>query len=454
MKAFGVVLLVDLVFNNHIFSFFVPTSKYHVRLTIVFIISALAVFFSRQEARASDSDSIRDVGQDLPSEHISLPNSLDEELEQLLELWLKGYSRRTQSGRSLRPCQDDERTVIPTTPDSVYIDRLSKLPTVIPVTFNPVVKDCVELYVERRRSLLRSMLTLGDLYFPQIEEALDKHGLPTELKYLTIVESALNPTAVSPAGASGLWQFMLATAKIYGLTVNSLIDERLDPKKSTEAACRYLKDMYQIYGDWLLVIASYNCGPGNVNRAIRSAGGKANFWAIYPYLPKETRRYVPLFIGAYYAMHYHSEHNICPREMGVPLATDTLMLHQIVDFKRIEQLSGVPESDLKLLNPQYRRGIVPGHIRPYPILLPMSAASALDKQRDSLCSPDLNMKREGLEQHIVEVGDRSASKYHRVRKGDTLGHIARTYGTSVQKLRRLNGVRAGRLKPGMRIRVR
>ena len=184
------------------------------------------------------------------------------------------------------------------------------------------------------------MLSLADLYFPQIEETLDRHNLPIELKYLTIVESALNPTAVSPAGAAGIWQFMLATGKIYGLTINSLVDERLDLQKSTEAACRYFKDMY------LLCIAAYNCGLGNVNKAIRMSGGKTDFWEIYPYLPRETRNYIPLFIGAYYAMHYHIEHEICAGETGVPLATDTIMLSRQVSFDRTREDRDEPPSSI------------------------------------------------------------------------------------------------------------
>ncbi|MFC4666445.1 transglycosylase SLT domain-containing protein [Falsiporphyromonas endometrii] len=384
---------------------------------------------------------------------ITLPQTLDTDLDRLIKVWHKGYTTKgkVRSHNRGLPCLDkhDEVPIA----DSVYIDRLSKLPTVIPITFNPIVKDCIELYVKRRRPLLRSMLTLGDLYYPSIDEEFIKNGLPNELKYLTIVESGLNPLAVSPAGAAGIWQFMPATGKIYGLTINSLVDDRLNPRKSTVAACKYLKDMFAVYKDWLLVIAAYNCGPGNVNRAIRRAGGEVDFWKIYPYLPSETRRYVPLFIGAYYAMHYHREHNICPREMGVPLATDTIVVNKAVELQRIADLSGVSESDLKLLNPQYKRGIVPGNINPYPVLVPMTAVASLEKQRDSLYSPSLDMKLTGPNVASSSTNG-GGSKYYTVIKGDTPIKIARKNGITLRQLRRLNGKSLNKLRPGRKVRIR
>lgn len=391
----------------------------------------------------------------LPSEApVTLPKSLDGDLERLVKVWYKGYATKGRSNKRahLLPCLDkhDEKPVS----DSVYIDRLSKLPTLIPITFNPIVKDCIELYVRRRRPLLRSMLTLGDLYYPSIDEEFIKNGLPSELKYLTIVESGLNPLAVSPAGAAGIWQFMPATGKIYGLTINSLVDDRLDPRKSSVAACRYLKDMFEVYKDWLLVIAAYNCGPGNVNRAIRRAGGQADFWKIYPYLPAETRRYVPLFIGAYYAMHYHREHNICPHETGVPLATDTIMITKPVEIKRIADIADISESDLKLLNPQFKRGVIPGNIRPYPVVIPMNAVAKLESRRDSLYSPNLEMKLTGPDNMTASSPSGNGAKYYTVVRGDTPIRIARKNGITLRQLRRLNGKSINKLRPKQRVRIR
>lgn len=413
-------------------------------------------FMSDSLSRAHRKSLSETEADQLKREKVELPNKLDADLSRLIRSWNRGYVSR-QKGQ---PCQDDATAANhPKTSDSIYIERLSKLPAAISMTFNPVVKECIELYVERRRPLLRSMLTLGDLYFPMIEEALDRHKLPDELKYLAIVESALNPTAVSSAGASGLWQFMLSTGKVYGLEVNSLVDDRFDPQKSTDAACRYLKDLYGIYDDWLLAIAAYNCGPGNVNRALRAAGGdKADFWKIYLNLPRETRSYIPLFMAAYYSMTYHREHNICPRDMIIPLATDTMMLDCAVSLDRIAELSGVEKDVICLLNPQYKRNVIPGNIKPYSLRMPVASLNVLSEKRDSLVSPELAMKlvSPNTASNSKEVASGS-SKYHVIRKGDTLSSIAKRYNTTVAALQRMNGKRvssAKNLRIGARIKVR
>lgn len=395
----------------------------------------------------------------LPKDPISLPANYDKELEQLIKSWHKGYTQgstlSSKKGMTYNP--DGVRVA-----DSVYISRLEKLPSVVKMTYNPIVKECIELYLNRNRSLVSSMLTVADLYFPDIEALLDRNGLPIELKYLTIIESGLNPKAVSHMGASGLWQFMLPTAKAYGLTVNSLVDERLCPKKSSEAAMRYFKDMYRIYGDWLLVIAAYNCGPGAVNRAINRAGGATDFWQIYPYLPRETRRYVPLFMGAYYSMVYYKEHNIKPREAGVPLATDTVMITKDISFDRIQKLSGISRQELEMLNPQYKRGIVPGNSTPYPVRLPLAAALNLDMRKDSLYSDELKMVLEdpiNYQPFSDNKSTPSKSKgktidYHTVKKGETLGGIARKYKQKLSKIKSWNGLKSNNLQIGQRLKVR
>ena len=279
-----------------------------------------------------------------------IPESLDSDIDSLLHSWHVQYFTKREDY-----CHDDEENVY--FPDSVYASRLASLPRIIPMPYNNVVRDCIDLYTERRRNLVRYMLGMADYYFPIIEEVLDKHGLPIELKYLAVVESALNPVALSRVGACGLWQFMLPTGKQYGLTINSLVDDRRDPVKATEAACAYFKDMYAIYKDWSLVMASYNCGPGNVNKAIKRSGGKTNFWDIFPYLPKETRSYVPLFIAANYVMNYYCDHNLCPLETNLPLATDTIHVNKMLHLQQVSEVLQVGLEQLRALNPQYKRDI-------------------------------------------------------------------------------------------------
>ncbi|MDR2621253.1 MAG: lytic transglycosylase domain-containing protein, partial [Dysgonamonadaceae bacterium] len=266
----------------------------------IILLGLISIYIS---AQAQDT-----IEQGLETEDttLSIPEDWDANLNKLVNSW---YVQHYATKIDHEGYQDN-------TPadDTTYIERLSKLPNIIELPYNNIVRQCIELYVNRRRDLVEYMLGIESFYFPMIEETLDKYDLPLELKYLTIVESALNPTALSRKGASGLWQFMLGTGKIYGLEINSLIDERRDPLKSTDAACRYLKDLFDIYGDWNLVIAAYNCGAGNVNKAIRRANGKADFWKIYQFLPKETRTYVPLFIAANYTMNYYAYHQLYPAQ--------------------------------------------------------------------------------------------------------------------------------------------
>ena len=275
-----------------------------------------------------------------------IPEAIDADVDSLLHSWHVRYFSKTEEY-----CHDDEENVY--FPDSIYIERLERLPRVITLPYNNIVRDCIDLYAERKRDLVRYMLGMADFYFPIIEQILDEHGLPIELKYLAVVESALNPVALSRVGAAGIWQFMLPTGKSYGLEINSLIDERRDPVKATHAACRYFEDMYEIYKDWNLVLAAYNCGPGNVNKAIRRSGGKTDFWEIFPYLPRETRSYVPLFIAANYIMTYHCEHNLCALQTSLPLATDTVVVNRSL---HLEQVSDLLQVDMPTLRYAPGRG--------------------------------------------------------------------------------------------------
>lgn len=334
--------------------------------------------------------------------------------------------------------------------DAVYVSRLAKLNNIIELPYNEVIRNCINLYVDRRRSSVQYMLGLESFYFPMIEQALDENGLPDELKYLAVVESGLNPVALSRAGASGLWQFMLPTAKQYGLEINSLVDERRDPLKATYAACEYFKDMYRIYGDWTLVIAAYNCGPGNVNKAIRKANGSTDYWRIYPYLPKETRSYVPLFIAATYVMNYYAHHQLYPMEASLPLATDTVMVDKTIHFDQISEIMDVEKELLRALNPQYKMDIIPGNSKPRVIKLPAQKAYSFVSLEDSI----VNYRKNELFANRTYVGDKVPSQekvIHRVAKGENLHSIGSKYGVSAAEIRKWNGLRSNRVATGKRL---
>ena len=383
-------------------------------------------------------------------ESIYIPESLESNVDSLLQSWHVNY----YAVRDER-CMDFDQDVDPA--DSVYVARLGRLPNIIEMPYNKPVKDCIKLYTQRRRTLVQHMLGLADFYFPMIERILDENGLPLELKYLAIVESALNPTALSRAGASGLWQFMLPTGKIYDLEINNLVDERRDPIKSTYAACRYLKDMYAIYGDWHLVIASYNCGPGNVNKAIRRAGGKRDYWAIYEYLPRETRSYVPLFIAATYAMNYHCEHNICPTSTSLPLSTDTIMINKLLHLEQVSQVLKIDIELLRALNPEFKRDIIPGNYKPYALRLPTTYTYAFIDAEDTIYNhnADLyftNRAYAGPGAAALASSSSSGNKQekitHRVAKGETMLTIANNYGVTTAQIRRWNGLKSTQLSSG------
>lgn len=391
----------------------------------------------------------------LPKEGLQLPQTLDYELEKLLQRWYEGYERR-----SIAPYASSQTMAVPNVHDSVYINMMNRIPSAIRLSYNSVVRESIELYLYRRRPLLSLMLSLSDLYFPDIEAELDRYRLPLELKYLTIVESALNPTAISPVGAAGLWQFMLPTARMYGLDVNSLVDERMDPIKGTEAACKMLRDLYKIYNDWWLVMAAYNCGAGNVNRAIkRAGGGTKTFWDIYPYLPRETRKYVPLYIGVYYAMHYANHYGIQARELGRPLATEYFEVKRNTTFNKIASLTGLSVEQIKAYNPQFRRGIVPWNHEPYQLRLPLKAVMTLEGYKpEEIQSSEMDVVREGT--HLsdpstnAKVYGNEDKKYiyHRVARRETVERIAKRYGVSVRDIRSWNGFGAKRgLRVGERI---
>ncbi len=379
---------------------------------------------------------------------VFVPESFEANVDSLLNSWNVHYYVKQ------RPKSNTSGNIEVSA--AVYKDRLSRLPHIVEMPYNEVVKNCIDLYVNRRGNVIEYMLGLADFYFPMIEQALDENQLPLELKYLAIVESALNPTAVSRAGATGLWQFMLPTGKAYGMEINSLVDDRRDPVKATYAACRYFKDMYDIYGDWNLVIAAYNCGPGNVNKAIRRAGGKRDYWAIYNYLPRETRSYVPLFIAANYAMNYYSQHGLTPVSTSLPLATDTVMVNDLLHLEQVAQTLNVEIEMLRALNPQYKRDIIPGNNGPRPLLLPSTNAYAFVSLGDSV----YRYKSEEFlaNRSSVEPGGGSGSYssnqeriVHKVRSGETMNSIANRYGVTVSQVKKWNGLKSSKVRTGTRL---
>ena len=391
-------------------------------------------------------------------ESIDLPKSMTYPLDSLLNDWkAKNY---IDLGKD---CSTAE--INPLFSDSVYIDRLSRIPAIMEMPYNDIIRKFIDMYAGRLRNQVSFMLSACNFYMPIFEEALDTYGLPLELKYLPIIESALNPSAVSRAGASGLWQFMLNTGKIYGLESNSLVDERRDPIKATWAAARYLKDMYAIYQDWNLVIAAYNCGPGTINKAIRRAGGKTDYWEIYNYLPKETRGYVPAFIAANYVMTYYCKHNICPMETNIPDATDTVQVNRNLHFEQIADVCGIGMDELKSLNPQYKKNIIPGDSKPQTLRLPINSISTfIDKQdtiyahrsaelfknRRTVSVADTRSKARGSKGKSSSQGDVT---YHRIRNGETLSTIARKYGVTVNQIKSWNGLRSTKINAGKRLKI-
>ena len=337
--------------------------------------------------------------------------------------------------------------------DTVYTERLANLPCLVPMVYNQPVRSHIDRYATKLRHQVSYMLGMMEYYEPLIEQALDVHGVPNELKYLPVVESALNPIAVSRVGATGLWQFMYTTGKLYGLKQNSLVDDRRDPVKATWAAAKHLRDLYDRFGDWSLAIAAYNCGSGNVNKAIYRSGGKTNFWDIYWYLPRETRGYVPAFIAATYIMTYHAEHGICPMESKLPLQTDTIMINRLLHFDQIAAVCDIDIETLRGLNPQYREDVIPGKFQPNSLRLPES------KIRDFIISGDsiYNYDREKYfsEEKVKVIKNQATNSFvtHRIRSGETLSTIARRYRVTVTELKQWNGLRNSNIVAGKTLKI-
>ena len=391
------------------------------------LLAILAMFFTMnctiqaQEEIDIDEDDIIVTDEEGEEEVIEFPEAMSYDLDSLLNM----YMSRTYLEQDTDCRMKDEN---PTFTDEEYIDRLSRLPYVMEMSYNGVVRNFIDRYSGRLRRSVSYMLGSSNFYMPIFEEALESYGVPLELKYLPVIESALNPRAVSRVGATGLWQFMLATGKRYGLKVNTLVDERRDPVKSSYAAAHYLSDLYKIYGDWNLVIAAYNCGPGNINKAIHRANGSTDYWQIYPYLPAETRGYVPAFIAANYIMNYYCDHNICPMRSRLPDRTDTVVVNKNIHLQQIASVCGIDIEELRTLNPSYRHDIVPGATEPSAIRMNLSDITKFIDMEDSVYryrADELLTRRA-----VVEINDDVPTYTHHKKKG------RRVRGTTVNTKKR------------------
>ncbi|MBR5350356.1 MAG: transglycosylase SLT domain-containing protein [Prevotella sp.] len=443
------------------------------RLLLVFAITLLAssdILFAQTE-----KDEIIIVTKEGENDVMDVPVGMTLEVDSLLDL----YNSKTY----LQTEDCNYRDFNPEFSRETYIERLQRIPTIMELPYNEIVQKFIDRYAVRLRRSVSYMLGAANFYMPLFEQALEAYNIPLELKYLPVIESALSPKATSRVGAAGLWQFMLATGKQYGLEVNSLVDERRDPIKSSYAAAHYLKDLYKIYGDWSLVIAAYNCGPENINKAIHRAGGEKDYWTIYKYLPRETQGYVPAFIAANYIMTYYCDHNICPMRTQLPLKSDTIMVNQDVHFQQISSVTGISIDELRSLNPQYRKDIVNGNTKLSVIRMPQNYINAFIDNEDSIynfepekyltkrAEVEVTLNDQTVSRQTTVRGKKSSARRgsskgrHRnrrgtsgksitVKSGQTLSQIAKKNHTTVAKLKKLNGIKGSTIRSGKKLRVK
>lgn len=380
---------------------------------------------------------------------------ITEDLDSLVNSWYVQLAMQRHAG------QYGDDTVGVEYPDTVYVNRLNNLNLVVKLRYNSIIRNHIHVYTVKQRDKFSAVLGMMDYYFPLIEDIFDSFGLPDELKYMAVIESALNPNAVSRAGATGLWQFMYSTGRLYGLTINSVVDERRDPVKATYAAARFIKDLYGIYKDWVLVIAAYNCGPGNVNKAIRRSGNKKDYWEIYYRLPRETRGYIPQYVAATYAINYYADHKIKPLPINIPVLTDTIMVRQDIHLNQISEVMGIPLGELRALNPQYRTGFIPGSTKPFALTLPMNHVGDFIDLNDTIRSykPEVYLSKINQTTNPVrsvylppDVKGKTKIIYT-VKEGDNLGFISEWYDVGLSDLRYWNNIYRNTIRIGQRLSV-
>jgi len=444
--------------------------KYFRNSILVLVILMTSFFASANNAKnqqITDTTSITDTApaiDTLWAVYTEPIDSINEKVDSLSALW---FDKQVSLGNDTSFITPDTAGLanIPEFPDSVYRERLRQLPLMVEVSYNSMIRNYIHLYTHKRIDLVENMLGLADYYFPIFEEIFDSKQMPIELKYLAVIESALNPNAVSKVGATGLWQFMYGTGRLYKLEINSLIDERRDPIKATYAAANFLNDMYKTYHDWILVIAAYNCGPGNVNKAIRRSGGKRNYWDIYYYLPRETRGYVPAFIAATYVMNYYAEHNLKANKSSMPILCDSVMLNQNIHFEQISHFMNISVDQLRNLNPQFRHDIIPAATKPYALRLPanqilrfIDLQDSISHYKDSLYFNPSAMERTPVRTAATgKPGLPPKGNYtkliYTVKSGDNLGYISSWYNVRVDDIKYWNGLLRNTIRAGQKLTV-
>lgn len=385
-----------------------------------------------------------------------IDSNFETNLDSLINLWyLKNMIKADYSSST------DSIDIVPEFQDSVYISRLENIPSIVELSYNKTVRNYIHVYTKKRRENVGAMIGLSDYYFPMIEEIFESYGIPTELKYMAVIESALNPRAVSRVGATGMWQFMYGTARMYDLTVNSYVDERRDPVKSAHAAALFMKDLYAMFKDWTLVIAAYNCGPGNVNKAIRRTGGKKDFWEIYYHLPRETRGYVPAYIAASYTFNYYKEHNIIPKYPELPISTDTILIKDNLHLRQVSEVLNIPLKALRDLNPQYKQNIIPAKGSSYPITIPLNYIGSFIDLKDSIFNykdsvyfnANNTIKNPKKSYYVPQAPTNRDKLIYTVKSGDNLGYISSWYNVRASDIRYWNNVRGNMIRVGQKLNI-
>ena len=425
---------------------------FEIKIKTYFVLFFLAMASFSFAMQPGDSAILNDVNQIKPV--------FDDNLDSLLNLYYVHNSPAVEDMVNDTSLRD---SVYSNIPDSIYINRLSKIPSAFKLTYNPIVRQYIEMYTQRKRDRVEVMLGLAEYYFPKFDDIFDSYGVPTELKYMSIIESALNPRARSRTRAIGIWQFMYGTGKRYGLNVNSLVDERRDPIKETHAAAQYSKELYDIFGDWQLVVAAYNCGPANVNKAIRRSGGKKNYWDIYRYLPRETRGHVPAFIAAAYVMTYYKEHNLIPVPISMPLRTDTIMISHELHLMQVADVLKIPIAQLRDMNPQYLMDIIPAkNGLSFPLTLPLEYSAKFIEKQDTILkykdSVYFNQKElfkspnyTSYKGNTLKLSGNFTSIYYTVKPGESLGIIAEWFDCRINDLMDWNDIYNYRIRAGQKL---